>query len=47
MAKQQEENTMKTIEIYDKISLYLAEEDLLTPAERVRFLELIENGAYS
>ena len=43
----EEQQMKKTNEIYDKISHYLTEEDLLTPAERIRFLELIENGAYS
>ena len=47
VTNQQEGKQMKkTVEIYDKISIYLTEEELLTPAERVRFLELIENGAY-
>lgn len=42
MPNQEEVGPMtKNIEIYNTISLYLTEEDLLTQAERSRFLELL------
>lgn len=45
--EQWETKQQRSIEIYDKISLYLTEEGLISPAERVRFLELLQEGVKS
>lgn len=48
MGDRMEDEQMKSsIEIYDRIALYLTETELLSPAERVRFLELVRKGALS
>ena len=41
----QKKNQEKNTENYDQIAMYLTEVGLLTQAERVRFLELVEEGA--
>ena len=43
--KNQKQSQEKYAEIYDQISMYLTREELLTPGERIRFLELMEDGA--
>lgn len=48
MGERMEDEQMKSsIEIYDRIALYLTETELLSPVERVRFLELVRKGKTS
>ena len=45
--EEKQTETVETMEIYHQISMYLTEEKLLTQAERIRFLKLLEDGAYA
>ena len=35
------------LEIFERISVYLEEEKLITPSERMLFMEFIMNGVWS